>query len=312
MPNKQQRDYARLFMILFTVLLIALLSFVLLKAFSQPVAILQEQGEKAVESIFSEELKQDSESSRVNMLFLGISGEGYIAGELTDSIIVASLTETNEQNVLVSIPRDLWVQTSASFDKINSLYKDGGGTTTPDYTKTELVKQKVQNITGLNIHYTAVVNLQAIQKVIDLVGDIHIDGQPYNAEQVEQYIRERNKTHTDFDRIHRQQRVLLALLEKLKQYNYTESLENVLALVGVLTTDISTDISFSEYLNFFQLLSSIDSEAAQLYSLSPATGLVKQEYQTRDGLRVWALVPTQGIEQYESIQTFIHDAINEV
>ena len=163
-----------------------------------------------------------------------------------------------------------------------------------------------------DIHYTIVINLTAIQKITSVLGSITIDGQEYDADQINLYVRERNATKTDFDRIERQQKLLVALLKSVQEYNYSESSEKVIQLWGILASDMSTDVGIGEYYNFFQLISSIDSDAVSVYSLTPATGLVQPGYQTRNGLRVWTVVPTQGVEQYELIQKFIHDAINDV
>ena len=320
MPQQnQQKNYARFFGVLFVVLLVVGVSVVLIQSLSPSIPVLEEQGKELADTVLStgplQELEQDAITNRINILFLGISGEGYIAGHLTDSIIVASLAEQQDserKNILFSVSRDLWVQTNNTFSKINELYQYGGGTATPDYTKAEVIKQKVQRITGLDIHYTIVVNLAAIQKITSVLGSITIDGQEYNADQIGLYVRERDQVKTDFDRMQRQQKTLVSLLESVKGYNYLESSEKVIQLLEILASDVSTDLSIDEYYNFFRLINSIDPSAVATYSFTPATGLVQQEYQTQNGARVWTVVPTQGVEQYESIQQFIQNAINGV
>lgn len=320
MPEqKQQKNYMGFFTVLFAFLLVVSVGFVVFKSFSSSVSVIQEQGEDLVNTVLStgplQELEQDPETERVNILFLGISGEGYIAGHLTDSIIVASLTKQQDaesKNVLFSIPRDLWVKSNDSFDKINALYQYGGGTATPDHTKAKIIKQKVQEVTGLNIHYTVVMNLMATQNIVSVLGSVTIDGQEYSADQINLYVRERNATSTDFDRMERQQKLLVALLGSMKEYDYSESSGTVLQLLDVLTTDVSTDISVGEYYNFFQLISSVSPHTVSVYSLTPATGLIQQAYQTKNGAQVWTVVPTQGVEQYEEVHKFINDVIIEM
>ena len=321
MPEQnQQKNYTRFFTALFVVLLVISVSFVVFKSFSSSIKVLEEQGgESFVDTVLStgplQGLEQDAETERINILFLGISGEGYIAGHLTDSIIVASLTEQQDnksKNLLFSIPRDLWVKSNNSFDKINALYQYGGGTPTPDHTKAEVIKQEVERITGLDIHYTVVVNLVAIQKVVAILGSVTIDGQEYSADQINLYVRERNATSTDFDRMERQQKLLIALLESAKQYNYSDSSEKVLQLLSILATDVSTDVGIGEYYNFSQLIGTVEPHTVSVHSLTPATGLVEQTYQTKNGLRVWTVAPTRGVGQYQEIQKFIHEAINDV
>jgi hypothetical protein len=62
-------------------------------------------------------LKQDS-NGRTNILVLGTSEDdpGHQAGNLTDSMMVMSIDQTNKNAYLISIPRDLWVQYGEACD----------------------------------------------------------------------------------------------------------------------------------------------------------------------------------------------------
>lgn len=52
---------------------------------------------------------------RVNVLLLGIGGPNHDGGDLTDTMILASIDPVNHGVVLLSIPRDLWVKMPAGF-----------------------------------------------------------------------------------------------------------------------------------------------------------------------------------------------------
>lgn len=116
------------------------------------------------------ELKS-TEPQRINILILGIGGEGHDGPKLTDTIILASLNLKEPKVNLVSLPRDMW-----SFDidgKINGAYakgeskKEGGGLT--------LAKSVVGKITGQNIDYVAVIDFSGFVKAVDIVGGLDID-----------------------------------------------------------------------------------------------------------------------------------------
>ncbi len=114
-----------------------------------------------------------AEPQRINILILGIGGEGHDGPKLTDTIILASLNLKEPKVNLISLPRDMW-----SFDtdsKINGAYargeakKDGGGLT--------LAKSVVGKITGQNVDYVAVIDFSGFVKAVDIVGglDINVD-----------------------------------------------------------------------------------------------------------------------------------------
>ena len=118
-------------------------------------------------------LKQADE---LNILLLGISGENYISGNLTDSIILANINLKSQKINLISIPRDLWVNDgSCNKQKINELYKINGGKTSPNASYASLLKERVSEVTRQNIQYTVVIDLDGIKNIVDLIGGIETE-----------------------------------------------------------------------------------------------------------------------------------------
>ena len=113
----------------------------------------------------NQETVEELEEFRV--LLLGVSTD--LGAKLTDTIMVASYNPKNQNAVLLSIPRDIFVgksKTSAnSFDKINALYQKG-----PEKTL-----EAVNQITGLNIEYYAVIDNDALIKTVDEIGGVEFD-----------------------------------------------------------------------------------------------------------------------------------------
>ena len=101
------------------------------------------------------------------ILLMGVSED--ISSKLTDTIMVASYNPKTQQAALLSIPRDTFVGKSKananSYDKINALYQTG-----PENTL-----KAVNEITGLDIKYYAVINNNALIEVVDAIGGVEFN-----------------------------------------------------------------------------------------------------------------------------------------
>lgn len=111
-----------------------------------------------------------SRDGRTNILLLGIGGGSHAGADLTDTILVVSLDTQKKKMAMISVPRDLWSDTLK--DKINSAYhygeekKEGGGLT--------LAKVIVEDVVGLPIHYTLLIDFSGFERIIDIAGGITI------------------------------------------------------------------------------------------------------------------------------------------
>lgn len=119
-------------------------------------------------------LKEDD--GRTNILLLGSDQRSYgdqMYSELTDTIMIISVGKSTKDAVLISIPRDLWVQGSQGGRfKINELYgwyggKNGTGST-------ELLGA-VQDVLGIPVHYYGVVNFSLFEDVINILGGVDVN-----------------------------------------------------------------------------------------------------------------------------------------
>ena len=122
--------------------------------------------------IFAPKDQVKSSNGRVNILVMGIGGEGHTGPDLTDTMIVVSVPFNNSQLVTISIPRDIWIPEIRA--KINSAYyweikKEGGGL--------PLSKSTIESVLGIPIHYGLVLDFSAFEKIInDLDGvDVNIE-----------------------------------------------------------------------------------------------------------------------------------------
>lgn len=100
-------------------------------------------------------------------LILGISTdeEGSL---LTDTIMVASYNPKTQKAALISIPRDSYTgknpAKASAYEKINSLYSR------KEDPKTVL--DAVNNLTGLDLKYYAIVKTEAFIKLVDAIGGV--------------------------------------------------------------------------------------------------------------------------------------------
>lgn len=108
------------------------------------------------------------ENNRVNVLLLGIAGGSHDGPNLTDTIMVASYNRQTQRALLISLPRDFWVEKQRA--KVNSLYAlglekgDGLG----------FARAEIGQILGLEIPYAVRVDFQGFIKAVDLLEGIDV------------------------------------------------------------------------------------------------------------------------------------------
>lgn len=127
------------------------------------------------------------DTGRVNILLLGMRGEGVEGGGLlADTIMVLSIHPKGgdadlSKASLISVPRDLYVKVPGREEhrKINAVYalgeerSHGGG-------GMEDMRTIVSEVTGLDIPYAVTINFQGFKDLVNAVGGVtvHLD-QPF-------------------------------------------------------------------------------------------------------------------------------------
>ena len=132
--------------------------------------------------------QQAKEKTEYNILLLGYGGGNHDGTYLTDTIMVANMNLKDKKVVLVSIPRDIWVQVPTKTDpfhtKINAVYQMGlfpknypdvdSSLLTKD-NPSGLIKKVVENITGLPIDAYFAVDFQGFIQTIDTLNGIDVE-----------------------------------------------------------------------------------------------------------------------------------------
>ena len=113
-----------------------------------------------------------SQGGRVNVLILGKSGTGHAGADLTDTMMLVSISLEKKSVNLISIPRDIWIPEIRA--KINSAYywgrqkpEFGGGLS--------FAKKNIETITGLPVNYALVLDFSSFKDIINALGGVNVD-----------------------------------------------------------------------------------------------------------------------------------------
>jgi LCP family protein required for cell wall assembly len=124
--------------------------------------------------ILSPEKSFAASRDTVNIALFGIGGAGHEGPNLTDTMLLVSINKNDKRATMVSIPRDLLVDTKRfGKQKINALNalaeaeNPGSGA--------EYAKGVMEEITDSQIDYYARVDFKAFEEIIDAVGGLDID-----------------------------------------------------------------------------------------------------------------------------------------
>ena len=235
------------------------------------------------------------ERGRINILFLGIGGEGHAGANLTDTIIVFSIDTKDKKISMLSIPRDLSIPIeNMGFRKINNVNayaemseKGSGGAAT---------SQAVGNILKAPIDYYARVDFDGFVKIIDYFGGVEIDventfddytypaeGQENNPVYVNRfehlhfdkgvqimdgkralkYARSRHSLSvegTDFARARRQQKVIQAIKDKAMSAGTLTNPALIANILGQLNANVDTNLKLGEMIKVWQLTKDVKKE----------------------------------------------------
>jgi LCP family protein required for cell wall assembly len=297
---------------------------------------LMEDMRSAVSSLSGTNKKQLSgeKDGRINVLLLGAAGQNNPGKNLTDTVMVMSIDCKNKKLALLSLPRDLYVSipNDDHSTKINNIYQYGlssGKGAGP-------IKETVEKITSLPIHYYLIVDFDAFTKIINHIGGINVyvekdildtryPGPNYSYETFQlsqgmqvldgatalKYVRERHDDpEGDFGRAKRQQQVIQAVKNKLFS---AQTLLNVLAINNILNTlgdNVKTDIQLDDLERFIELSRVIDTQniGNVVIDAWKKESLLKVSHVTLGNARAFVLVPRVG--NFSEIQEAAENIFN--
>ena len=284
------------------------------------------------------QLKREGDG-RVNVLILGKGGPEQTDGpDLTDTIIVASVDPCNKEAGLLSIPRDLAVKTSSgSYSKINAIYSyakeyaqsRGKNDEESEKAGIEAIEKSIEEVTGLNINYYAMIDFVAFEKAIDTVGGVDIDvkepvdenmllhGKPYKLRvspgrehfdglRALAYTRCRHcDNKNDFGRSERQREVIIGLKSKIVTLGTFGNPVKLSQLMDSFDGRVKTNVGMpDEALKLYSIFKDIDDNNIKSISLVDEPNVLIASDGGRLGIGS-ALIPREGLGEYTKIHNFI-------
>lgn len=218
-------------------------------------------------------------ASRVTVLVMGLDYRDWASGEgppRTDSMILLTIDPLTKTAGILNIPRDLWVSIPAYGNyKINMAYYFGEGDKLPGGGPGLAIKT-VEQFLGVPINFYAQIDFYAFEKFIDEIGGVEVDVpekikidpigqgntvilQPgvhlLNGPQTLAYARARYTEGGDFDRADRQQKVILAVFDKIMGLDMLPTLvAKAPTLYQELASGVHTNMSLDQAISLAWLV----------------------------------------------------------
>ncbi|MFZ3576889.1 LCP family protein [Virgibacillus sp. DJP39] len=196
----------------------------------------------------------------INILLLGVDQRENDVGR-SDTMILMSLNPSTNKMIMVSIPRDTYVDIpGVGMDKINHSYAFGG---------VDLAVKSVEKAFDVPVHFYIKVNMEGFKQGINALGGVTITndqafsqgGETFNTgtidlngEEALKYIRMRKEDpRGDIGRNERQRSVIKAAMDEVASFSSITKVSNILTILGDnVTTNLNMDkmqTLFSDYRN---------------------------------------------------------------
>jgi polyisoprenyl-teichoic acid--peptidoglycan teichoic acid transferase len=245
----------------------------------------------------------------INILLLGEGNKNHDGIDLTDTIMVASIDPIHhEAPALLSLPRDTYVMKAGVMGngRINSLYRDYKAQLikegiAEEEASTQSMKELEKTIgmlIGQEIHRSIKINFSGFIEAIDAIEGIEMtlekpfidtaypsdaeDGyttfslpagtQILDGKTALKFARSRHST-SDFSRSARQQKIIEAIVKKMKEAGITTNMSRIQSLHNILENNIETTMTMNEIL----MLAAIGAKM-------PSTEMITMQLNDQNGL----------------------------
>ena len=232
----------------------------------------------------SKSLGQDD---RINILILGMGGAGHEGPFLTDTIILAGIRPSTKQVALISVPRDLYVPIPGyGWNKVN--YANALGEADGTGTGPELASQAVSKTFSTPIDWWVRVDFTGFERLVDLLGgiDVYVERsfvdtqypapdfqyqtisfkkgwQKMSGARALQFVRSRHGSAdegSDFARSRRQQKIILAVREKLLDLKILTSPKKIWSMFNILKKYVITNLDIVRIVDLAGLVRNIPAD----------------------------------------------------
>jgi LCP family protein required for cell wall assembly len=255
----------------------------------------------------ADRLLSGEDDGRINILLLGMGGEGHDGPLLTDTIMLVSVKPEEKKVALLSIPRDLIVPLpDVGWRKINTA--NAFGELTSPGRGAQFSRTALEGLFGINIPYFVRIDFNGFKEIVDAVGgiDVYVERgfadytypttdhgvqtvsfaqgwQHLDGDQALKYSRSRHGTNgegSDFARAKRQQKVLAALKDNLLDYRLLKNPAKVSDILASLQSNISTNMQVGEILRLSKMGQDIEATDVvhKVLDDAPGSPLVATNY----------------------------------
>lgn len=231
--------------------------------------------------------------SRINILLVGLDQRWEVQHRAfrTDTIMIASLDTETDDAMLLSIPRDLYVEVPGHGKRRINIAHVLGETQHYPGGGPALLMDTIQQDFGIPLHGYVMINLQGFRDAVDLMGgvDIYVEkeiwdnkypddrggeitvhipaGQQHmDSETLLIYCRTRHGSD-DFDRMARQQKALVALGKKFLSLQMLPQLPQ---LLQTMSNSFYTDLSPATIARLAAIASQVDPNDVRLVVIDRA------------------------------------------
>ncbi|MCA9325637.1 LCP family protein [Candidatus Saccharibacteria bacterium] len=296
--------------------------------------------------IFTTTKLKGEDQGRVNILMAGNSADdvGHNGATLTDSIMIVSIDTVHNTAVMLSVPRDLYVNIPGyGHAKINEAYVDGerGDFSESGYAKggMGLLQKTIYESLGIKTHYYALVNYTAFKDAVDAVGGIDVTINSSNSRGLYDPSKDwstggplvnlSNGTHhltghqalnlsrargdaygsygfanSDFTRTSNQRMMLLALKKKALSGGTLANPAKLSSLADALGKNVRTDFQISELRRLYDIMKHINNGNIKSYGLNDING-TNYLASYRNSRGQSTLIPAAGLDNFTQIQQVI-------
>jgi LCP family protein required for cell wall assembly len=229
-----------------------------------------------------EDVPDWSQRERVNILLLGVDQRPSEEGPWrSDTMIVVTVDPRTMTAGALSIPRDLYLEIPGYGERrVNMAHFLGDAYDYPGGGPA-LAMDTIEYNLGIPMHYHIRVNFQGFREIVDYLGGVSIDveeeiwdyrypdgqfgyttihipagTQVMDGRRTLQYSRTRH-SGTDFDRLRRQQQVLMAIRKKALRLDLVPKIP---VLATTMSQTVSTNLQLGEVISLAQIASQIDAE----------------------------------------------------
>jgi LCP family protein required for cell wall assembly len=231
------------------------------------------------------------------------------------------------------------VETGYFSGKINEAYSFGGG----GVEGADLLSRVVGGVTGVPVHYYAVVDFKGFEKAINVLGGVEVDversfddykypipgqecaekeedkwehihfdagTQTMDGDRALKFVRSRHSQGpegSDFARSRRQQKVLLAVKRKFFSLSTFSSWEKVKELYKTFEDYVLTNLNFWEMEQLFSWAQDMENMEIKMEVLDGQQGLLHAVQEEGRYNNAWVLLPRAG--DYSDVRDYVEEML---